>query len=52
VARIGEKRSECRVLVRQSEGSIPVEVIGVCGMVILKWMLKKGDGRALTRLNG
>lgn len=40
------KRSTCNVLVGYCEGSIPVEVTGVYGKVILRWMLKKYDGRA------
>lgn len=42
-----EKRSACSVfLMGHSEGSIPVEITGVYGMVILRWMLKTHDGRA------
>lgn len=41
---IRDKRSGCKVLVRQSEGSVPVGDIGVYDMVTLKRMLKKYDG--------
>jgi hypothetical protein len=45
VTRIGKKKC-LQSLVGHSEGSIPAKVISVYGMVILKWILKKYDGKS------
>jgi hypothetical protein len=44
VARVGEKRNACRVLVRNPEGKRPLETLGTGGRIILNWMLQKQHG--------
>jgi hypothetical protein len=44
VARMGKGRGAYRILVGRPEGRRPLEVPGVDGRIILKWIFKKWDG--------
>jgi hypothetical protein len=44
VARMGEKRGACRILVGRPEGRHHLGDPGVDGRIILKWILKTWDG--------
>jgi hypothetical protein len=50
VARMGEKRSVHRVLVGKPEGKRPLGRPSVDGRIILRWIFRKWDGGARTRL--
>jgi hypothetical protein len=41
LAPIGEKRNAYRILVGKPEGKRPLEDQGICGWIILKWILYK-----------
>jgi len=43
VARMGKKRSVCRVLVGKPEGKNHLEYPGVDGRIILRWIFRKWD---------
>ena len=43
VARVGERRGVCRVLVGKFEGKNHLEDPGVDGRIILRWILRKLD---------
>jgi len=46
----GEKRDAYRVLVRKHEGKRPLEESSLDDRIILKWNLKKWDGRTCTEI--
>ena len=48
VARVGERRGVCRVLVGKFEGKNHLEDPGVDGRIILSWIFRKWDVRAWT----
>jgi hypothetical protein len=48
VARIGESRSTCRILLGRPEGKILLGNLGADGRIILKWIFKKWYGEAWT----
>jgi hypothetical protein len=50
VARVGEGRGACRVLVGKPEGKRHLEDPGIDGRIIVKWILQKWDVGAWTGL--
>jgi hypothetical protein len=44
VARIGDRRVACRVLVGRSEANKRFENLGIDWRIILKWIVEKWDG--------
>jgi hypothetical protein len=49
-SRYGDRRNAYSVLVGSSEGKNHLEVIGLDGMIILKWIFKKWNGEEWTGL--
>jgi hypothetical protein len=47
---MGKRRGAFRILVGRPEGKSPLEDQGIDGRIILKWIFKKWDREALTRL--
>jgi hypothetical protein len=41
VACVGEKKNSYRVMVGKSERKIPLEIVGIAGMIIFRWLLMK-----------
>ena len=50
VARMGDRRNAYKVLVGRPEGTEPLGKPTLDGWVILKWISRKRDGEAWTRL--
>jgi hypothetical protein len=50
VARMGEKRNACRLLVGKPEGKRPLEDQDVGGWIVLGWILERWDGGMWTGL--
>jgi hypothetical protein len=50
VARIGEKRNACRILLGKQEGKRPLIDLDLGWKFILKWILEKYDGTVWTGL--
>jgi hypothetical protein len=50
VAHMGDKRKACKILVRDLGKRVHLEDTGRDWIIIFKLMLKKRNGRALTRL--
>ena len=44
VARVGERRNACTVLVGKPYRKMTLEDLGLVGRAILEWMLKNGMG--------
>jgi hypothetical protein len=52
VARVGERRIVCAVLVRKPYGKMTLEDLGIVGRLILKWMLENRMGGRGLDLSG
>jgi hypothetical protein len=50
VARKGQKRNACRLLVGNPEGKRPLGIPDVGGWIILRWNLERWDGVMWTEL--
>jgi len=50
VARVGDRRSAYRVLVRKSEGKSYLKDVGIDGRILLKWVLTNWNCKAGTGL--